>query len=271
MRAAQLQILLGGTAVAILALSSHVPSAPAPPKMGVEEIEKTTTYNCYNMTIEHGDKTRNVTDLHFRLPAGAPHHIEAPAGWDWTVGPGGTLVFQTPPANPTAGGGSSVPAANPIKANEPLDGFRFCLLKKQDNISAELSYDQGANTTVEIIEHVEAGSGKPVRHNSILRCVKLKITAPEDSDVFDVHLEGSVADSSPHFDGVTLPTGWSGGPGGAGNNEVSIDAAGAPLGKGKSAEIGVCLLGQPEKINWKFTDKNHQDIPNAKGTTTLKY
>jgi hypothetical protein len=229
---------------------------------------KANNWRCYDFEVKNifdphdEENKRNIKDIHFRFPSGfKPEHMKAPDGWGWTAGPNDSLSFETPPAN-----ARGTVSPNPIKPGEPaLDMFRFCLKQETKEITIETSYDRGANSPVEVFQGKQADSEIPVRRTSRLHCIKLKITAPAEMAVFDIHFHES---ASPDFDGFDLPQGWTAQA--LGKNAAEIDLGDASLAGGKSEEVGVCLRGDPEEIKWTFTDKDHKEIKGSAGTTGLK-
>lgn len=224
-----------------------------------------TTERCYDFEVRNdpGNK-RNITDLHFNFPRGMkPEHMKAPTGWG-SAPDANSLSFETPPANAT---GTVSP--NPVKPDSPaLEGFRFCLPKETKEITISTSYNKGANSPVRLFQGVEAGSNTPVRRTSRLHCFKLKITAPPETAVYDIHFRGTISFPKPGFDDLEVPQGWR--VQGVDEKGADIELGDTPLEGGKSEEIGVCVTGSPDVIKWTFTDKNHNDIKGAAGETKLK-
>jgi hypothetical protein len=228
------------------------------------EVGKAVTWNCYDIDVTNDQEDRNITDLHFVLPPGSAKRLKAPGGWDAAQGADGILTFKTPPPPPASG---TAEKAAPIGPGKTRLGFTFCLEKPQDNVTVSISYDQGPNSAAQIVQGVEAGSRKAVRHLRTMDCYQLTLKAPSDADVYDAHLDRNAASADPQFDEVALPTGWSGG---TSNGGIAIEGPATPIKKGESISIEVCMKGKPEKIDWRLTDVSHADIPGAKGTLTLK-
>ena len=274
-----LQVRIGSGLSAVAALSLALAPLAACQDQGGKTQEKTPAsatedgkakvWRCYNFSVSNTEEARKITDLHFGgLPAGSAGHIKAPTGWQGAQGGDGTLTFKTPP-DPTPGGGgttSSTPAA-PIDPGKTLDGFRFCLEQDQ-KITISISYDKGANSQATVWQGVDVGSGKPVRHDSKIRCHTIVLQAPSDAEVSDAHFSKNAGSSDPGFDDVGLPTGWGGGASGAG---VDLDAGKSPIGKGDKQTVEICVRGNPDKIDWKLTDAAHKDIPGASGTVKLDH
>jgi hypothetical protein len=230
----------------------------------IAQTGKASTERCYDFEVKNDQEKRNITDLHFHFPRGMkPEHMQVPTGWGWTAG-ADSLSFETPPTNAT---GTVSP--NPVKPDSPaLSGFRFCLPKETKDITISTSFNEGANSAVRLFQGVEADSETPVRKTSHLHCFKLKITAPPETAVYDIHLRGSISSPRPGFDDFELPKGWK--VQGVEATGADIELGDTPLEGGKSEEIGVCVTGSPEVIKWTFTDKEHKDIKNAEGETKLK-
>jgi len=231
----------------------------------IAQTGKASTERCYDFDVKNDpDNKRNITDLHFNFPRGMkPEHMKAPTGWGWTPG-ANSLSFETPPANAT---GTVSP--NPVKPDSPaLEGFRFCLPKETKEITISTSYNEGANSPVRVFQGVEADSGTPVRRTGRLRCFKLKVTAPPETAVYDIHLRGSISFPKPGFDGLEVPKGWK--VQDVDEKRADIELGDTPLEGGKSEEIGVCITGSTDVIKWTFTDKEHKDIKGAEGETKLK-
>jgi hypothetical protein len=236
---------------------------------GVEQIGNKSTYHCYKFNITNRASGKKITDLHFSVPGGAggripAKYMRAPADWGAEIDSDGKLVFKTPVNSAPTSGTGAKPPENPIDTGKTLHGFRFCLPKKMD-LTYSISYSDGSTTTPTDFGGVQIGG--TVVHNYTLQCVKIRITAP-DAAVYDVHFQ-SVDESNPHFDHVELPDKWSGGPSENGKT-VDLDAGTNPIEPGKSVEIEMCFEHVPPRIAWKFTDKDHHDIPNAGGKAKLK-
>jgi hypothetical protein len=232
---------------------------------GVEQIGDKTTYHCYKFNVANHVSGKKITDLHFSVPGAAGGRVPAkymgtPADWGAEIDPSGSLVFKTPPSGATGTVGT-----NPIESGKPaLHGFRFCLPKKMD-LKYSISYSDGSTSTPTNFGGVELGG--TVVHNSELHCVKIRITAP-DASVYDVHFQ-SVDESNPHFDHVELLEGWTGGPSEDGKT-VDVTAGTKPIEAGQTREFELCFEHIPPRIAWKFTDKDHHDIPGASGKAKLK-
>jgi hypothetical protein len=233
-----------------------------------KEDGKAEQWRCYDFSVKNGGEIRKITDLHFTLPAGVTAgHVVTPTGWQGGHDANGALIFKTPPDPPAGGGTAAPPPAAPIDPGKTLEGFRFCL-KKDEKISISMSYDRGDPSAATVWQDVEAGSDKAVRRTSILRCHKIVLRAPSDTEASDVHFSQNAASSKPNFDDVVLPSGWSGGAAGDG---VDLDAGKSPIGKGETQSVVICVRGNPDKIDWKLTDAMHNDIPGAKGTVALDH
>lgn len=220
------------------------------------------TDNCYTFSVTNHVSGKQITDLHFsaggtKVPG---EHTRVPTNWDATNDANGDLVFQTPPASTAASGGTaSTTPTNPIGTNKKLGGFRFCL-PKQMMLSFTISYSDATSTSPSKFGTVQVGG--VVTHNYTLTCIKVKITAPADIAVWDVHLGG--VGKSHAFDEISLPSGWSGSISSDGTG-VDIGTGNTPLAPGATAEIGLCFRDPPASITWKLTDKDHKDIPGASG------
>ena len=270
----RLGILLAGLSLAC--------SATAYAQVGSITQQSRQNWNCYNFDIVNaGDRT--IKDLHFTFPKGfEPWHMNMPNDWsataDLTDPNNESLTFETPPTQSTrtasTGPGAPAPAPSTVSPNmvapgKSLSGFRFCLKNETKQVRIRFSYKEGADSLAEIFQGVKAGSSVKVRHNSVLHCSTLKIVAPADIQVFDIHFSWARNDIRPKFDDVVLPTGWKVTK--TSDEELDIETGPTPLAPKKPETIDICLGQGAETINWAFTNKNHAVIEHTGGKITLRH
>jgi hypothetical protein len=246
------------TAIGLLALSG-----PAVAQAKITQVGATTGLNCYNFEVTNPENERKLTDIHFRFPKSRPSHMAAPAGWDATLGPGGRLVFVTPPSAPPTG---STIAKNPVDPGKTLEGFRFCLLKLEEGVRISLTFEKGPAVPAGVFQGKTEGS--TIVRNAQVYCATLRVTAPEGTAVSDIHFGKSASSiASPHFDDISAP-GWNVD---AVDDQVTLDVGkGASIAPGKTKDIDVCTRTKNAKIDWYLTDKDHKQIPGAKGMLGIK-
>lgn len=252
------QMGIGSLAILGALLSGIVASYAAP---SISQTGKTTKVQCYEFNLANDQKGRRVTDVHFGLSKQVPSNFQAPPDWGWSVSPTGVLTFQTPPAAPAPG---ATVTRNPIDPGKSLSGFRFCLPTLDPNVTISISYDRGPASAAAAFQGKNLGD--TIVHTAALYCTTLRVRAPAEQDVWDIHLsKDKDAISDPGIDRVSAPKGWSVD---VGPKEATLQAGkdADPIKAGTTVDLDICTkLGSP-RLAWKFTDKDHKDIAGASGT-----
>jgi hypothetical protein len=244
-------------------------SSPAAAQNGtITQPGATTTLRCYEFDLKNTDPSRKLQDIHFVFPRENPQHMTFPPDWGATVtpgtaaSPGNKLVFQTPPAAPPPG---ATVTKNPIDPGKTVGGFRFCLPVLEKGVTITLSYDTGADVAAGIFQGATVG-GTVVR-NAALHCATFHLTAPVESEVYDIHLDRQANGASPGFDDASLSN-WTVN---AGSDSLTFDAGNnAAIPGGGTRDFEVCTKTANATFDWSFTDKEHKAIPGAKGSIRVR-
>ena len=225
--------------------------------------------NCFSFVFKNTFK-RPVVDVHIPLD-GSVVVATPPPGWAET-GDGG-VKFETPP--PSAGTTTERP--RPVPPGGISGTFTFCLAADgpTEGGPIELSFAEGANEPVTDIwqggEPVPVGPDglKHIKKRDKAFCQELELTAPDNAEVKDIHLDRVPGGNPTDFIGVDLPDGWVSNPVDPGSVTIFTEGGGPGVAPGEKLKFKVCYKSPNASANWRLTDGSNRTIDGAEGRINL--
>lgn len=226
--------------------------------------------NCFSFTFKN-TFGQPVVDVHIPLE-GSVVVATSPPGWAHTGGDG-AVKFETPP--PSDGGTSEGP--RPVPSGGVSDRFTFYLDGDGPTQGGpvELSFAEGPNRPVTDIwqggEPVPVGPDglKHIKRSGGAYCQELEITAPDEAEVKDIHLDRVPGGNPTDFIGVDLPTGWVSNPVDPGSVTIFTEGNGPGIAPGETLKLKVYYKSPNARANWRLTDGNNRTLDGAEGRIDL--